>query len=307
MGLELDRPDLAPLRARLTPYGRLLLERSGDYAVFLHAEEVGAAHLLCTLMDDEECAAHRAVLHAFADPETISTESRAMADGILVVGSVCALPFSVRGVRALFRARELAVAQGASEVGAAHLAASASRELAPELQAELEQAGWKPAALLESSGASRAEAAFAPAAGEALFRHFSNSAKRVLSAAGRAAGQAKEASISPAQILLACLQVEPELGRLGELPYHRARRVLLEKTVDPTPLEERALPPDRGLLEFLGRLPAPDTARFAGSLELLANFHSPETPELALLLTRNKVTRALLERAAVAFEDPEVA
>src|SRR5688572_3141726 len=92
----------------LAPHGRALLAAARDFALSIHAEELGPEHLLCALMADAEGAARRAVEHAFADPETIAGEVLAMASGILVSGSAASLPFSPGGVRALEGARALA-------------------------------------------------------------------------------------------------------------------------------------------------------------------------------------------------------
>ena len=98
-------PELARLGQRLAPYARETLERGASLAARLHADEVSPEHWLAALLADEECAATRAVLHAFADPETIGIEVLAQCSGIMVVGSGRTLPFSVRAVSALRAAR----------------------------------------------------------------------------------------------------------------------------------------------------------------------------------------------------------
>lgn len=299
MALDRREPEMARLCASLSPYGGLLLDRAGDVALFLHAREVGVEHLLCALMRDEDCAAYQVVLHAFADPETIEQEARATADGILVVGSVCTLPFSVQGVRALFAARALAQGLGDVQVLPRHLALASFDHLPSEAAAALRAAGW----IADNAGTATAAAEID--SGAPLFRSFANDAKRNLSAAGRAAHQARQASISAAQVLLAALEIQPALESELGLTRHRARAALRDLTADSTPLDPRPLRGDAGLRAFLARLGASVTPGGAGSLELLATYHSPETPELAQLLTRNKVTRALLERSADAFRDPE--
>jgi hypothetical protein len=204
-------------------------------------------------------------------------------------------------VRALFAARALAERLGDAQVAPRHLALAAFDCLPPEAADSLRAAGWSAA----SSGASAPPAAAEIDSGPPLFRTFANDAKRVLSAAGRAAHQARQASISAAQVLLAALEIQPELESELGLAHHRARAALRDRTADATPLDPRPLRADTGLRAFLGRLEGSVGRGEAGSLALLATYHSPHTPELAQLLTRNKVTRALLERSADAFRDPE--
>ena len=82
----------------------------------------------------------------------------------------------------------------------------------------------------------------------------------------------------------------------------RARAILEGRTVDATPPTPRLLPPDGNLIDFLVRL-----APGSGSIALLAACHSGAWPELAELLSRHKISPALLERAGGAFHDPESA
>src|SRR5262245_60946167 len=140
--MAIESSTSAKLRERLAPYARALLERCSDYALQIHADEVGAEHLLSTLMDDPECAAHRAALHAFADPETISGEARALSAGILISGSNTSLPFSAHGVKALRRARALASERRDAAVGTAHVLRAAFDELDDDLRASFDDAGW---------------------------------------------------------------------------------------------------------------------------------------------------------------------
>ena len=299
MSLDLEHAELARLAARLAPYARGLLERSGQYAAFLHADEVGVEHLLCTLMADEDCAAHRVVLHAFADPGTLSEMALATASGILVVGSRCALPFSPLGVKALFSARELAATRGEAQVRPAHLLLCATRELDPRALSDLERAGFDRSGIERSLPAARPER---PATREgALFKHFTQDAKRTLSTAGRSTQQAGQAAISPAHIVAACLSVDGELGLQAGSSPARVRQALRAHGGDATPPAPRELAPDAVLLEFLAELP-----EGAGSLDLLAHCLGGLTPELAQHLVHNKVTRALLERSRGVFRDPEI-
>ena len=142
-----DTPQLERALENLTPTGRRLVEATRRLALEIHADEVGREHLLMALMKDEDCAAHRAVVHAFADPETIAAETLAMASGILVSGSAASLPFSPRGVKALEAARALAAERDDGAIREAHLLMGAVRSLPEELAAEVEAAGWSEAGL----------------------------------------------------------------------------------------------------------------------------------------------------------------
>jgi hypothetical protein len=306
MALDPLEPGLARSIAPLAPYAQKLVQDGGSYALSLHADEVGVEHLLCALMADEDCAAHRLVLHAFADPETIAEEARATAAGILVVGSRCTLSFSVRGVRALFGARELAEEQGAEEVAPEHVLRAAAAELPEAAVAALAAEGWRAAARRAAAGARTGAdeplvGPFGGPLGGPLFRHFSAAARRSLSTAARAASEAREAAISPARLLVGCLRVDAELARRTGLAWSRAGAALRSYTLDATPLEPRRLAPDAGLAGFLAELPPG-----AGSLEILGAFLGAGTPELASLLQRNKVNAALLARAKGVFLDPDL-
>src|SRR5262245_36528597 len=142
MAIAVDSADVAAIWGELAARTRVWIERSGEYAARLHADEVGPEHVLCTLMDDENSAAHRAVVHAFADPATIADETRAMAAGITVSGSAASLPFSELGVRALRGARALAARGGGGAVGLAHLLDATFAQFDGELRAQFESAGW---------------------------------------------------------------------------------------------------------------------------------------------------------------------
>lgn len=294
--IALDSPELVQLAARLAPYARQLLDRCAHDALQLHAEEVGPEHLLSTLMSDEECAAHRAALHAFADPATIRDEALTLAAGILISGSSAALPFSAFGVRALRGARERAAARGDAMVEVPHLALAAFDELEADLRELFAGAGWSPAgleALLGSGGAGGVVAS------GHLFRHFSDDAKRALSAAARLARASSSRSISAAHLFQASLQAETRIERACGMPAARARIALRGRLDDMSAVSGSPLAPDDALAGFLARLPGA-----ADSLEMLRALHAGGTPELAQVLVRHKVTAALLERARAAFEDP---
>jgi ATP-dependent Clp protease ATP-binding subunit ClpA len=291
MAIAIDSADVAAFWGEFAAHTRAWIERSGDYAARLHADEVGPEHVLCTLMDDENSAAYRAVVHAFADPATIADETRAMAAGITVSGSAASLPFSELGVRALRGARALAARRGGA-VGLAHLLEATFAQFDSDLRAAFEAAGWN--------------GAVEPAAGQvfdgsgSLFRNFSDEAKRAMSAAAKLARQAEVRSIGPAQLALACLQADPGVERASGISAARARLLLRGHAEDLTAVSTPALPPDEALVQFLTGL-----RRDADSLALLAHFHAGRTPELAQVLARHKVTLALLARAGGAFSDTD--
>jgi hypothetical protein len=133
-----------------------------------------------------------------------------------------------------------------------------------------------------------------------LFRTYSESAKKALSAAARLARQEHSDAIGPAHLALACLLEEPELGRQRGLSASRARMIFRGRFADPTPIARRALPPDDAFAAYLSGLEPT-----SGSLALLARFHAGGTPEIAKLLARHRLIPALVERSAGAFVDPE--
>jgi ATP-dependent Clp protease ATP-binding subunit ClpA len=281
-----EDPELHAALSALDPEGRRALEAAREFALGLHAEELGPEHLLSALMADEEGAAHRAVEHAFADPETIAAETLAMASGILVSGSAASMPFSPGGVRALEVARGLAAEREDGAVREAHLLLASVRALPPEDARGLAEAGWREDALFElAAGSGRV----APEG--SLFRQFTEEAKRTLSAAAQGARQDGAASIGPAHLLIACLTRNTELPRAAGLSAPRARSVLRGRTHDDSRPEPRALAADQALSGLLRSLPPG-----AGGLALLGAFHAGSTPELANLLERHRGTPALVER-----------
>jgi ATP-dependent Clp protease ATP-binding subunit ClpA len=293
-----DDPRARDLLARLAPYARGLLDRCGAFALSLHADEVGPEHLLATLMDDEDCAAHRAALHAFADPATISEEARALAAGILISGSNASLPFSAFGVRALRRARADAAQRRSRAVEPAHVLLAAFEELEPDLREVLADSGWS-RENLEALSTPAGPGAHAVLDEGALFRSFSESAKRLLSAAGKLARQGAHPSISPGHLLLASLSSDMLLERAAGLPPSRVRIALRGRLEDLSPVQGGPLALDDAAEALLARIPAA-----ANSLTLLAGLHAGGTPELAQILHRHKLTPAFLERSAGAFLDP---
>ncbi len=293
MSLDLADRELAPLLARLHPHARELLTRAGVHALRLHADSVSPEHLLTALMDDPDCAAHAAVLHAFADPATIADEALAISPGLMVVASGSTLPFSPRAAEAIARARSRALAEGYREVAVGDLLAQAELELDEGVRDSLCAAGLRKATDSRSEGP-------APPLGSAVFKSFSASAKRVLSAANRMAAAERATAISPAHLLLGCLKEDAEVASTVGLSFHRARTLLAGRMADESSPRPRSLPPDPALIEFLRGL-----AAGSDSLELLARFHSGKTPELAGILTRSKVTTLLMDRARQAFRDPD--
>lgn len=298
-----DTPQLERALENLTPTGRRLVEATRRLALEIHADEVGREHLLMALMKDEDCAAHRAVVHAFADPETIAAETLAMASGILVSGSAASLPFSPRGVRALEAARALAAERDDGAIREAHLLMGAVRSLPEELAAEVEAAGWSEAGLDDAARPPRTledepQARARVATDGPLFRQFTEDAKRVLSAAARTARTDGAPSIGPAHLLLACLGTGTELPRAAGISASRARAVLRGRSHDGSAPDERPIAADDGLESLFGEL-----GPGAGSLDLLERVIDGGGGELGQLLARHRVTPALIERVRGAFED----
>jgi ATP-dependent Clp protease ATP-binding subunit ClpA len=296
--IDVARPRVRALLERLSPYARHSLESAAAFALSIHADELGPEHLLCALMDDEESAAHRVAAHAFADPATISEETRALAAGIMISGSSASLPFSALGVKALRRARADAARRRSRAVEPSHLVLASFDELAPELREPLEDSGWS-RANLEALAVQAGPGAQAVEDVGALFRSFSDEAKRLLSGAGKLARQGGQRSISHGHLLLASLSSDMALERAAGLPPSRVRIALRGRLEDLTPVEGGPLDLDDAAEAYLERLPPG-----AGTLELLRAFHAGGTAELAQILTRHKVSVALLDRAAEAFLDP---
>ena len=129
MSRAVDDARIRDALARLAPYAREIVRRAGDEALAIHADVVAVEHLLLALMGDEDCAAHRVVLHAFADPETVALEALAVAPGVLVVASESTRPFSTRAVEALASARRRAAEGALAEVGVEHVLLTAVEAL----------------------------------------------------------------------------------------------------------------------------------------------------------------------------------
>lgn len=298
--LSLDDPTVARDVARLGPYSRRALEAAADHAHRLHAEEVTVEHLLSSLFLDEQAGATRLVLHAFADPETLSIELLALSPGILVVGSGRSVPFSVRGVRALESARALAAAGAAASVGPAHVAAAAVAELEPEVLQLLESVGLKAGGAQQAAAAESAGDPPVPESGP-LFQRFRQEARRALGAAARAATQWERAAISPAHLVLGALEADSDLGERLGTRASRVRMALGGRDEDATPLVPRRLAPDRDLAAVLS-----NQEDGAGTAALLGHVLSRGSEEVRLLLQRQRITWELFERAHAAFDDPDV-
>jgi hypothetical protein len=287
--------ELAPLTARLAPYARASFDQAAALAARLHAEEISPEHWLAALLADEGCAATRAVLHAFADPETLGIEVLALCAGIMVVGSERTLPFSVRGVEVLHAARARADARRAPAVEPADLFASALAFLAGEAGTRL--AGVAGAALAPWTSAG---AAAAPAfrAGP-LLGGFSAQSLRALGASARSAASFAREAIGPAHVLLGVLEVDEGLRSELGLATGRTRMALAGVDADSTPLPPRRIAAEPRLQALLASLPAE-----AETLDVLAEMLARASEELKALLLRQKVTGALIERCRGTFRDP---
>ena len=289
MSLDESEPAFEALRKHLAPYARDLLDRARLHARRLHAEQVTIEHLLSAVLQDDESGAHALVLHAFADPDTISSEALAISPGVMVVASHSTLPFSAGGLTALLAARELSAG---AEVLPGELFGAALAVLPDAALDALRGAGF-------DAEPTRLPDPLPPeTVGGPLFEHFSSDAKRVLSFANRGAAESNQDAIGPAQIVVGGLRVDEALAGM---PWQRTRMVLSPFACDDTPLVPRNLPADPGLSEYLGRLP-----EGAGSVALLGEMLDSGPAELILILDRHKVTRALVERAENAFPDPDI-
>jgi hypothetical protein len=289
VSLPIGHAALTREMARLDPYARQALERAADFALWLHADEVSVEHLLASLLQDEECGASRLVLHAFADPQSLVSELMALAPGILVVASGGSLPFSVRGLRALERAR----AAASPTVEPLDVFRAASTELPEALQADLRAVG------MASDPGERAASAAGPGPEETFFGPFSNDGRRALSAACKTALRLGRRAISPAHLMIGALECGPTVADQAGLSAGRLRLLVTGREADETPLVDRVLEPDAGLLELLGSLPAG-----GGSTDILGGILRHGREDLRALLARQKITPALHERVAGAFRDP---
>lgn len=286
---------------RLHAYLGVLVAAGVRRACHMHAEELTLAHVLGACMCDEDCAAHAVVLHAFADPETIELELTALSPGILVVGSRAALPFSPLAVEALARARNAARDAGEEgQVETAMVLACSVACLPPDLRGLL--AADDPPGADDPEPGGNGVAATHAEGGEPLFRRFSPDAKRALSLACKAAHSHGERSISPARLVLACLDAQPGVGQTLSPPLSpsRVRSHLLGHTLDDTPPPQRILPPHPQLLTLLRELP-----QGGDSLDLLARAGQRGEDELDTLMDRHRLTPALLQRSRSAFHDPQ--
>lgn len=282
----------------LSPYLRELLVRAAERAHVLHADEVGLEHFLTVVLEDEESAAHQTILFGFADPDSMAVEALALSPGILVVGSASSLPFSPRGVRGLFRARELAAKRGASAVGIALLIEAAAAELDEELRALLPDGLSAPPQDPDAAPGADADAQEPVVAEGPLFASYDTEARRALGLACRIAKRSERRAISPAHILEACADTDTSLARRLGIPRSRVRAIFAGKDGDDTPPEPRSVRADENLAGFLSALPGG-----AGSLALLAAL-GRRTDEVAELLERHKITADLIGRARGTFRDP---
>ena len=284
-----NHPRLDALRARCAPYLVRLIERAAELALEIHAESVSIEHLLASAMRDEDSAANQAVVFAFADPETVLSEILALCPGILIVGTASTRAFSPGAVQALASSRASAERAGRLEVELGDLVLAAASMLPEAIRARLEGLGWR------SEPPS--------AGGDALTTsacRLGEQAKLALSRAARAAVGAGEATIGPARIFVAGLQLDPHLAAQMGVDGSRARLACEGAYLDTSRPRPRRLPPDAGLLGFLERLHPG-----AGSLELLRACHDPATSELRELFSRHKLGLGLLDRVQGKLCDPE--
>jgi ATP-dependent Clp protease ATP-binding subunit ClpA len=286
-------PALERASSHLAPYARAALEQASFLAARLHSDEVSPEHFLAAMLEDESCGATRLILHAFADPETIAIEVRALCAGIMVVGSERSLPFSVLGVQALREARARAHATEERTVTPAHVFRAAAALLPSDLRERLAELGRELTA--DARDPHRGDSA-----SEAFFRSFSPGALRALGGACRAAATLGRASIGPVHLLLGCLDADEELRAATGLSASRVRMALAGRDEDGTPLPSRHLAGDARIGELLRGLPAA-----AETVDVLGWILSNGTEELVALLLRQRITPALFERCRGAFPDPD--
>lgn len=304
-------PAVARILEGLAPYARETLERAARHARRLHAKELTSPHVLVTLLRDEEAAATRIVLHAFADPTTIATEAMALCTGIMVVGSGQTLPFSVEGVRTVHDARALAADEGRAEVAPAHVFRAAYERLGDAAREALGRAGLAEASALSESAATPGpdETPLTPGRdeGDALFHVYDQDARRALGAACRVAARLGRESISPAHLVLACLELDEGLRQRTGLTGSRARMVLTDVDADDTPPEAGTIGFAAELVELLDPLVAGGPVRTDDghdTVALLGVLLRHGSDEVRSLLERQKVTRAFFERVHAGFHDP---
>ena len=290
---------------RLDPYVESTFARATSLALRFHADELTVEHLFATILEDEDCAATRLIVHAFADPESILAEVVALCPGTMMVGSERSLPFSVLGAQVLDAARSDAAERRHANVTVAHLFAAAIRVLDRDIQAALNDAGFEGSSIDagDEGGADGIEwpdvvADSVPADGP-LLKHFTSDARRALSTGARTAQSLQRDAISPAHVVIGCLEQDVELARQTGLRVSLVRQAIAGRDDDKTPVPERPLPPSDELVELVGSLPDG-----AGTLAILAALVRAGSEELRLLLGRQRVTAKLLERAGDAFRDP---
>ena len=282
-------PALERQLARLHPTVAQALEDGAREALRFHAPDLGVEHLLVALLADEHCAATRIVQHAFSDPETIAIETLALAPGVMMVSAERCVPFSPLGKLALEEARAEAVRRKHAAVEEPHLTSAALARLPEEHRSALEEVGLRSAELF--AGLPESTDPLEPEG--PLLQPFSNGAKRALSSAARTASRLGRGAISPAHLVQACLEGDPELAERSGLTASRARMALDGRDADESPPAGGPLGPNEPLVALLETLP--DGADTGG---LLGGIVTAGSAELRGLLRRQKVTGALLEHAA---------
>jgi len=292
MALDLDHDDLRERAPTWGPTCRAALAAAGVEAARVHAEEVGPEHLLRVVMLDEESAAHRAVLHAFADPETLALEALAIMEGILVVGSSCSLPLSTRSVEALRSARARAAEVGAITFDGDQILAAAAGALDEDVVRRFAKNGYDETRLLprDEGGGVRDQGH--------LFRDSTEDARRTLSLAARLAVAEESPAIAPGHLVIAALTQDSGRARRAGLSATRAKQILAGRTRDDSPPDPRPLPPSEELVEVGGEL-----REAADTLDLLVAFHERGGDELEHLLERHRITRPFLDRVRDSFRD----
>lgn len=306
MSLERDDPALGELLDRLGICLTDYLTRAADLARVLHAEALYPEHLLLACVEGGDSAARAVIEGAFADPDTLADEIRAISPGLSVVGGWGSVPFSpgaLRAMRTAFAALpDTAEPQDQTKgppLEALPLAQAARGELPPEVLVTLEgQRDAPPGGGPSPSG--HPDKRGAEVDDGRMFRSLAGDTRRLLAAAGRMAWTMGDGALGPAHLYIAHLDADKAWSREEGITATGARSLLDGCTRDPQSPEPRDLPLTEELVSFLKLLPAG-----ADSLSVLINCHAVEGGELGQLLTRHRLSTTLLEAARSRHRDPE--
>ena len=140
--------------------------------------------------------------------------------------------------------------------------------------------------------------------GDEIFHTYDNASRRALGAACRLAARLDRAAISPAHLMLGCLEMDGELEKSTGLTATRARIALAGRDGDDTPPDARTIGFAPELVELLTAMPSEAGASSPDTVAILGTLLRHGSPELRALLERQKLTEAFFERVRAGFEDP---